>query len=569
MITSMKRGLQHSCSHLPSIPQRPGFPRGLCVLLVDNDSKALAEAQQQLKDCSYCIIPCGSESEAAALLGAADADTVDLVLADISCLLLSTATAANLDVIAAGKSVPLVVMASDGTTEDNAATIQQLGAVDLLQKPLCMIKLRNLWRHTALRLNNFGSRRTANAKADSGCGTNSAGGESGSNASTSERLKPDHLEVDLETTSLDAFALDGANDLDFMPLAFDLTTDLPTDARLETLLGADDLRAMFDACPVNELAESCSFGDFVAASKPNKKGRPSLDDHLAAPWAQPLGRAASMGSMGGHSSAKQSGNRAGPMSPAQPAVGYPAGQLPALPSNIPGMVWGLPTNPLQIVPKPIPAHLGISQHPCASASTAPAAVSIPSPVMSWGPMGPIMMPSSMGGPTMLPPLPGMPSMPPPPGMFGPPGMMMMGAGGPVIPLGPFMAPLPPPFAAPCAGAAPLAAAASMKRSQSTLPMPMHLAGMPPMPGMSPMLLGMSPFPAACDMGPVCAGGVMLPAITAFRELGPPDLMLGSNGSGKSPQRPPLGLQLKKSPSLADLITNHLRCYMWLLYRATC
>jgi hypothetical protein len=39
--------------HMPSLLQRPGFPKGLHVLLVDPDTEARARTEAQLRDCSY------------------------------------------------------------------------------------------------------------------------------------------------------------------------------------------------------------------------------------------------------------------------------------------------------------------------------------------------------------------------------------------------------------------------------------------------------------------------------------------------------------------------------------
>jgi len=40
---------------LPSFSQRPGFPSGLRVLLVDSDSSARAKTEDQLRECNYNV----------------------------------------------------------------------------------------------------------------------------------------------------------------------------------------------------------------------------------------------------------------------------------------------------------------------------------------------------------------------------------------------------------------------------------------------------------------------------------------------------------------------------------
>lgn len=126
----------------------------------------------------------------------------------------------------------------------------------------------------------------------------------------------------------------------------------------------------------------------------------------------------------------------GSSSAMEPAIGHSAGQLPPLP-NMPGIVWGLPTNPLQICPK-----------------TAPPALPPPMAAM-MGSMG-------MGMPMGMPPVPPMPG---PWGMAMPPMLPAMGM----------------PMAPPTSLFSPSQAPATMPGMPIGMPMPMAPSATPPMP----------------------------------------------------------------------------------------
>jgi hypothetical protein len=40
---------------MPSFSQRPGFPSGLRVLLVDSDASARAHTEERLRECNYAV----------------------------------------------------------------------------------------------------------------------------------------------------------------------------------------------------------------------------------------------------------------------------------------------------------------------------------------------------------------------------------------------------------------------------------------------------------------------------------------------------------------------------------
>lgn len=445
----------------PSFSTRPGFPKGLQVLVLDPELAAGVEAEVQLKDCGYSPVTCCSVPEA--LLHLTNPNCAfDLLLVDVMCL--ATKSPENTALLAAAKTLPLVLMSSCCSPGDIMIGIKQ-GAVDFLEKPLHTHRLRNIWQHVVRKMMNPHGPTPLIVSPATGCGdslapltssvggsvANSAGGvgpedsagagESGSNESTSERaplpLNHPHstMELDLETSSLlDAVDAALGNPLAGLTSGF---SHLMSDHHIPPAPTGG-------AAPI--LSNGSCNGSSGAAWRP-AAGRCSAD----------LTRAGSALPTTNKPERKQRSSAPGNTfsssgGDSKPVMGYPAGQLPAV---SPGMEWGLPTNPIQISPK--------------------------------------------FGPTM-PAMPWMPPMMPPPMMMHP---SLMGPNG----AAPMMLP----------GMMPPAAAAAAAQVKAAAPQPAAAA-------------------APCKS-----------AVPILSDV------LSALDSGK----PPIGLQLKKSSSLMDLINESL------------
>ncbi|EFJ49799.1 hypothetical protein VOLCADRAFT_89627 [Volvox carteri f. nagariensis] len=203
------------------------------------------------------------------------------------------------------------------------------------------------------------------------------------------------------------------------------------------------------------------------------------------PRPQPLKYKANRGSTHGAGTGSSSGPK--------PSIGYPAGHLPPLPAGVPGIEWGLPTNPLQFSPK---APMG-------------------------GLLGPMGWP---GSPLIAPPL------------F----PLLMGSPSPTLSTGGCCSPMP--LSSSClALSCGTNASLSMKRADS------------------------APLPAVSSISTASAATTL--AVEGFLQPPPPprvtpgtliskvDLLCGLEAGKVLP--PPIGLNLKKSPSLADFISQSL------------
>ncbi|GLC35579.1 hypothetical protein PLESTB_000191300 [Pleodorina starrii] len=493
---------------LPGLSHRPNFPRDLHVLLLDPDFKARQEAESQLRENHYAVTPCSCSVEAAAFLANPE-NSCDVLLADVRCL--QQKSAEHTAVVQAAKTIPLVLMSESSAPNEVMLGIK-LGAVDFLEKPLSPLKLKNIWQHSVRRMLSASQAAPTQLKKgtaasgtaspeDSGCQgggpathSHGSGGESGSNASTSDQapVKVEY-DADMETSSLhdamgciDAFAVGGAG------------TMTTAAAHLVSSGGAATLPGGVGA-PV----AACG----AAGSDPMQ-----LDGGCAAgagkPRPQPLKYKASRGATV-HGHVSDGSGSSGP----KPAIGYPAGQMPPLPAGIPGIEWGLPTNPLQISPK-APAMPGL--------------------------MGPMAWPGSpfFSGPAAL---------------F--PAMMMCGSPSPSVTSA----------GGGCCGTMPLSSSCltlSSATNASLCHQTMKRAESAPLPAVS------SPSRAsdATTMtGMTGVEGFLQPPVTRVGAVGvsglvtmsKADLFLGLETGKSLLAPPPIGLNLKKSPSLADFISASL------------
>ncbi|KXZ49302.1 hypothetical protein GPECTOR_22g896 [Gonium pectorale] len=512
---------------MPGLAHRPNFPRDLHILLLDPDYKARQEAEAQLRENHYSVTPCSSSVEAAAFLANPE-NSCDIVLADVRCLQQKSAELSA--VVYAAKSIPLVLMSDSGAPSEVMLGIK-LGAVDFLDKPLSPLKLKNIWQHLVRRLltasaglpsqNKKSAAASGTASPEdsgshglglgSGSHSHGSGGESGSNASTSDQapVKMD-CEADMETSSFkdgrggDASLAASGRTCDAAGMAMAAGGSGSGFAPAQTALAASaGCDAMQTDLPANSGAAAAATG--LGPLCP--KARPTAHKYKVNRMSGPVSASGGACSSGGGSAAPK------------PAIGYPAGQMPPLPAGVQGIEWGLPTNPLQISPKgPVGGMVG---------------------PMGW-PGSALMPPPSMFSPlfSMASPSASMGSMGAP-GVCGPPMHMSAscmtlssaGAGG---------------FGGGGGGAV------CMKRAES------------------------APLPALSCISNASAATTGLAALSGEHLMPPPPPRAPGGGVGGScdpgsgidssdlfqgfelqGRLPPIGLQLKKSPSLLDFISQTL------------
>ncbi len=127
---------------------RPGFPKGLHVLLVDENCAPI-EVQLRQPELQYAVTCANSATEALELLRCANVNFAksaqyDIILADARLVAMDDSTGkAFFD---ACEGVPVLLMAEQGCAKDVLRSVQ-LGAVDFLDKPLSTLKLKNIWQH--------------------------------------------------------------------------------------------------------------------------------------------------------------------------------------------------------------------------------------------------------------------------------------------------------------------------------------------------------------------------------------------------------------------------------------
>ena len=138
-----------------------GFPKGLHVLLIDEEDKLPGlEIQLRQPELQYAVTCARNAMEALELLRyatnghgssrgqfcakTADAVTYDIILAESRLVAMEDTTGKAF--IDACEDVPVVLMAEQGNAEDVMRAVR-LGAVDFLDKPLSMLKLKNIWQH--------------------------------------------------------------------------------------------------------------------------------------------------------------------------------------------------------------------------------------------------------------------------------------------------------------------------------------------------------------------------------------------------------------------------------------
>ncbi|KAL6785991.1 hypothetical protein ACKKBG_A00960 [Auxenochlorella protothecoides x Auxenochlorella symbiontica] len=127
-------------------PRSHGFPRGLRVLLVETEPELGAIASQLTQhELGYTVTSCTNLSDAMAY-STNGPRMFDVILANGG--LLSADDTTGRSFVDAFFDVPIVAMSDSAEATKEAMHAVELGAVDLLSKPLSMLKLKNIWQHS-------------------------------------------------------------------------------------------------------------------------------------------------------------------------------------------------------------------------------------------------------------------------------------------------------------------------------------------------------------------------------------------------------------------------------------
>lgn len=135
-------------SRVPSFSDRPGFPAGLKVLVVDPNENDLKLAAAQLKECNYEVHGCSSEAQALMALNNVEG-RFDVIMCETSVVAEKDADSTSL--VSKIGGVPLILMGQNSTQQQLMLGVN-LGAVDFLEKPVSALKLRNIWQHTVRKM---------------------------------------------------------------------------------------------------------------------------------------------------------------------------------------------------------------------------------------------------------------------------------------------------------------------------------------------------------------------------------------------------------------------------------
>lgn len=151
--------MKHQATNLPA-----GFPKGLHVLVVDEeDNLPGIEAQLRQPELQYNVTCACNAMEALELLRYAGNGrggrhnyksslancTYDIILADARLVAMEDSTGKAF--VDACEELPVVLMAELGSPKDVMRSVQ-LGAVDFLDKPLSMLKLKTIWQHAVRKM---------------------------------------------------------------------------------------------------------------------------------------------------------------------------------------------------------------------------------------------------------------------------------------------------------------------------------------------------------------------------------------------------------------------------------
>lgn len=122
-------------------------PRGMEVLVVDDDPLCLMVLERMLQQCDYNVTTCSRVSEAISMVRERK-DRFDLVMSDV--YMPNEDGFKLLEFIGLTLDLPVIMMSANGETSMVMKGITH-GACDYLVKPVRMEELRNIWQHVVRR----------------------------------------------------------------------------------------------------------------------------------------------------------------------------------------------------------------------------------------------------------------------------------------------------------------------------------------------------------------------------------------------------------------------------------
>uniref|UniRef100_A0A0C9RV56 TSA: Wollemia nobilis Ref_Wollemi_Transcript_11459_2238 transcribed RNA sequence n=1 Tax=Wollemia nobilis TaxID=56998 RepID=A0A0C9RV56_9CONI len=140
-----KRKPQHPAPQHQQI--RKFSPKGLRVLVVDDNPLYLAVLERMLHQCDYIVTICARVSQAVSLL-MENTDRFDIVLSEVC--LPEDGGFRLLEVAGLELDLPVILMSANGETRLVMRGITN-GACDYLIKPVRIEELRNIWQHVVRR----------------------------------------------------------------------------------------------------------------------------------------------------------------------------------------------------------------------------------------------------------------------------------------------------------------------------------------------------------------------------------------------------------------------------------
>lgn len=122
-------------------------PRGMKILVVDDDPLCLMVLERMLRQCDYNVTTCSRVSEAISMVRE-QKDRFDLVMSDV--YMPNEDGFKLLEFIGLTLDLPVIMMSANGETSMVMKGITH-GACDYLVKPVRMEELRNIWQHVVRR----------------------------------------------------------------------------------------------------------------------------------------------------------------------------------------------------------------------------------------------------------------------------------------------------------------------------------------------------------------------------------------------------------------------------------
>ncbi|KAF5735093.1 two-component response regulator-like APRR2 [Tripterygium wilfordii] len=117
------------------------FPKGLRVLLLDEDSSSATETKSKLEAMDYIVFSFCNENEALSAISSKE-ESFQLAIVEVS----TSNGNGSFKFLEAAKDFP-TIMTSNTQCLSTMMKCMALGAVEFLQKPLSDDKLKNIWQH--------------------------------------------------------------------------------------------------------------------------------------------------------------------------------------------------------------------------------------------------------------------------------------------------------------------------------------------------------------------------------------------------------------------------------------